>query len=285
MANPLTWHNVGPPSLGDPTQSLSVAQRAFDGGFKNLSDATSTLQKNQADAATKLREAAESRITARFVKLQDPNEQARAMKEGSVVTDEDGSLAGQEFLLGLLKQQSTATANGQARILFTDNQRIQGEDEKYREVMQTKIGDVPLGRLLEDATLSGNREQMNQVMDIAAKAGAPLPALDRHLTAAYTRGTAGKTFSETEHDYRTKLEKEAIDKEATALVSLVRGGGDESTWLPSLAAYQGQLAQQNKAIDPRVLEAANAQLNGKLFNFGVPATTSGGTPTAAAPGA
>jgi hypothetical protein len=283
MANPLTWHNVGHPSLGDPTQALSVAQRAFDGGFKNLSDATSTLQKNQTDAAAKLREAAESRIAARFVKLQDPNEQARAMAEGKVVTDDDAPLVKQDFLLGLLKHQSTTNQNARDSITFTDNQRIQGENAKYEEVMQNvQIGGVSLGRVLEDAALAGNREQMNQVMDIAAKAGVPLAALDRHLTAAYTRGTAGKTFSESEHDYRNKLETEAINKEAAALVSRVRAGGDESTWLPALAAYQGELARQNKALDPRVLETANNQLGGKLFNFGVPA--SGGTPNGAALG-
>lgn len=283
MANPLTWHNVGHPSLGDPAQALSVAQRAFDGGFKNLSDATNTLQKNQADAAAKLREAAESRIAARFVKLQDPNEQARAMARDEVVTSEDAPLASSKFLLDLLKHQSTTNENARNSITFTDSQRVQREDDKYREAMQNvQIDGVSLGRRLEDAARTGNRDQMDQIMDIAAKAGVPLPALDRHLIAAYTRGTAGKTFAETEHDYVTKLENEAINKAATALAARARAGGDETTWANTGAEYIGELVRQNKSPDPRVLEAANTLLGGKLFNFGQP--TSGGTSSAAALG-
>lgn len=275
MANPLTWHNVGHPSLGDPTQALSVAQRAFDGGFKNLSDATSTLQTQRKDAATKLREAAESRIAARFVRLQDPNEQARAMAQDEVVTAEDAPLVGSAFLLDLLGKQTTTNQNAKNNITFTDSQRVQREDDKYREVMQNlQIGGVQLGRILEDAARTGNREQMNQVMDIAAKAGVPLQAVDRHLTAAYTRGTEGQTFAEKEHNYNTQLEKEAIAKEATALVARARAAGDETTWAKTGAAYIGELARQNKSPDPRVLMEANTQLGGKLFDFGLPASGS-----------
>lgn len=289
MATPLTWHNVAYPPLGDPADSLRLAQAAFDKGMGGLATTATAVDKSIKDTAA-------ARVLARQFALQDPNEQARAAQDGSIIGDDSAYLTA-DLMTKLINNQSDMQKTAGDNIAFNDLMRKSTEADKARELIQgyKDKTNVDLYAQLNHAAITRNQGLLDSTVAQLSRLGVSGDVMRNMLTNTQADTATQQTQAQRSFDLGKSATEWDEDRAATAITtSILRNRSpankDEAFRFVNEAAAEA--AKAGRPIPQTILSRVFSKIDSSGGGAGTLGYTDastggagGGVPTANAGGA
>ena len=276
MAQPITWHNVNAPAMGNPAQFMQLAQNGIDAGFDKLQGVLkqreTTDAANYAQGGVNNAEAFKSALYG----ITTPEQMAAAQKSGQFndmltgyganVKDPGALRALMDGRLAALQGQATAGVTFDRTMLAAKNAPKLEEyrtatPERRAEIVAQNPGMAGLGEVVQDT------QKFGWEGDKAAAAKLLAPA-----TLASTQAQTNQANAQTANIPKELAlrEKESLQRQykiiADAQTNLAEktGSGSKGTIGASGALDSMITSIQKGYADPKTKEAISSQVSSAL---------------------